>query len=149
MTQIRHIALYVPDLRAAEAYYQPLFQMQLIGREAQLDDGLWYTLPLDRAWDDAEAAGIELGMLALRKGEFVLALIRGEAPQGQVFAIGLNMPPEEIARVRAGLPADVDVFEDRANSLSFRDRYQITWQISMLGSEFQTSGEFTGRWIDV
>ena len=30
MTSIRHIALFVPDLRAAEAYYQPLFKMQLL-----------------------------------------------------------------------------------------------------------------------
>ena len=85
---IRHIALFVPDLREAEEYYQSLFGMELIGREAELEDGLWYTLPLDKSWDDAEAAGIELGMLALRKGEIVLALFSGDAPQGQVFAIG-------------------------------------------------------------
>ena len=74
MTTIRHIALIVPDLRAAEAYYQRLFEMALIGREAKLGDGRWHTLPFDKSWEDAEAAGIELGMLALRKGEFVLAL---------------------------------------------------------------------------
>lgn len=46
----RHIALVVPDLRAAEAYYQSLFEMQLIGREAELGDGRWYTLPFDKDW---------------------------------------------------------------------------------------------------
>lgn len=70
MTGIRHIALVVPDLRAAEGYYQWVFDMELIGREAELDDGLWYTLPFDKGWDDAEAAGVALGMLALRKGDF-------------------------------------------------------------------------------
>ena len=79
---LRHIALVVPDLKAAEANYQPLFEMQLIGREAQLGDGLWYTLPFDKNWEDAEAAGIESGMLALRSGAFVLALFQGEAPLG-------------------------------------------------------------------
>ena len=64
---IRHIALFVPDLRAAEEYYQSLLGMELIGREAELEDDLWYTLPLEKSWDDAEAASIELGMLALRK----------------------------------------------------------------------------------
>jgi len=147
MTRIRHIALFVPDLRAAEAYYRPLFEMQLIGREAQLDDGLWYTLPFDKSWEEAEAAGIELGMLALRNGEFVLALIRGEAPQGQVFAIGLSMPEEEIARVRGRLPADVEVYEDSADRLAFRDRYRIIWQISVPGDEFRTAGDFANRWI--
>jgi len=147
MTSIRHIALFVSDPQAAEAYFQPLFEMELIGREAQLDDGLWYTLPFDKSWEDAEAAGIELGMLALRNGDFVLALIKGDVPQGQVFAIGLSLPEEEIARVRGRLPADVEVFEDSADRLAFRDRYQITWQISVPGNEFRTAGDFANRWI--
>ena len=43
-SSIRHIALFVPDLREAERYYQSIFDMELIGREAELADGLWYTL---------------------------------------------------------------------------------------------------------
>jgi len=144
---LRHIALVVPDLRTAEAYYQPLFEMQLIGREAQLGDGLWYTLPFDKNWEDAEAAGIELGMLALRSGAFVLAIFQGEAPLGQVFAIGLHMSGREIAKVRGRLPRDAEVLEDGSNSLVFRDPYQITWQISVPGTEFSTAGDFADRWI--
>jgi len=144
---LRHIALVVPDLRTAEAYYQPLFEMQLIGREAQLGDGLWYTLPFDKNWEDAEAAGIELGMLALRSGAFVLALFQGEALLGQVFAIGLHMPASEIAKVRGRLPARTNVFEDTSNSLAFRDPFHVTWQISVPGSEFSTAGDFADRWI--
>jgi catechol 2,3-dioxygenase-like lactoylglutathione lyase family enzyme len=33
----RHLALVVPDLRAAEDYYRSIFDMELIGREAELD----------------------------------------------------------------------------------------------------------------
>lgn len=33
----RHLALIVPDLQAAEHYYQSVFDMELIGREAELD----------------------------------------------------------------------------------------------------------------
>jgi catechol 2,3-dioxygenase-like lactoylglutathione lyase family enzyme len=47
-SSIRHIALFVPDLRAAERYSQSIFDMELIGREAELADGLWYTLPFDK-----------------------------------------------------------------------------------------------------
>ena len=50
-TYVRHIALVVPDLPEAEAYYQSLFQMALIGREAEQEDGEWYTLPHDKSWD--------------------------------------------------------------------------------------------------
>ncbi len=149
MTGIRHIALSVPDLPAAEAYYRQMFQMQLIGREAQLEDGLWYTLPFDKSWADAEAAGIKMGMSALRNGAFVLALFQGDAPQGQVFAIGLNLPQEEMARVRSHLPDDVQLFEDSASGLSFRDAYQIGWQISIPGNEFRTAGDLFDRWLPV
>jgi catechol 2,3-dioxygenase-like lactoylglutathione lyase family enzyme len=146
---LRHIALFVPDLRQAEAYYQSLFEMELVGREAELEDGLWYTLPLDRGWDDTQAAGIELGMLALRKGEIVLALFAGDALPGQVYAIGLSLPAEEIARIRSRLPANAEVEMDEPDSLGFRDPYQIIWQISVPGSEFRTAGDFDGRWLDV
>ena len=128
-SSLRHVALVVPDLRAAERYYQSIFDMELIGREAELADGLWYTLPFDKGWEEAEAAGIELGMLALRKDEFGLALFRGDAPAGQVNVIGLKMPMEEIAAVRARLPEDTQVSEDAPDYLEFRDPYQITWQI--------------------
>ena len=143
---IRHIALFVPDLRAAERYYQSVFDMELIGREAELADGLWYTLPFDKGWDEAEAAGIELGMLLLRKDEFGLGLFRGDAPPGQVYVIGLKMPIDEIARVRARLPEDTQVSEDAPDYLEFRDPYQITWQI-MLSSKFSTAGDFANRWL--
>ncbi len=147
MTSLRHIALLAPDLRAAEQYYQTVFTMELIGREAELADGLWYTLPFHKGWEDADAAGIELDMLALRKSEFVLALFRGDAPRGQVFAIGLSMPLEEIAEVRARLPADAEVSEAGPDRLEFRDPYRITWQISSPGVEFRTAGDVANRWI--
>jgi catechol 2,3-dioxygenase-like lactoylglutathione lyase family enzyme len=146
---LSHIALFVPDLRAAEAYYRTLFDMQLIGREAPLDDGLWYTLPFDMGWDDAEAAGVKLGMLALRNEDFVLALFLGDAPPGQVFSIGLSMPEAGVAGVRDRLPAETEVLDDGPDALVFRDPYQIEWQITLPGRDFQTSGDFADRWIQL
>ena len=147
-SSLRQIALFVPDLQLAESYYQSIFDMELVGREAELADGLWYTLPFDKGWDEAEVAGIEPGMLFLRKDEFSLGLFRGDAPPGQVNVIGLKMPMEEIARVRARLPRDTtQVLEDEPDYLEFRDPYQITWQIMFLGSKFSTSGVFANRWL--
>lgn len=146
-SSLRHIALFVPDLRAAERYYRSIFDMELIGREAELADGLWYTLPFDKGWDEAEAAGIKLDMLALRKDEFGLALFRGDAPPGQVNVIGLKMPMDEIARVRTRLPEEAQVSEDASDSLEFRDPYQITWQILLPESKFSTSGDIANRWL--
>jgi catechol 2,3-dioxygenase-like lactoylglutathione lyase family enzyme len=39
-SSIRHIAMFVPVLIAAEEYYQALFGMGLIGRDAELDQPL-------------------------------------------------------------------------------------------------------------
>ena len=147
ISSLRHIAVVVPNLRSAERYYQSVFDMELIGREAELSDGLWYTLPFDKGWDEAEAAGIEPGMLALRKDEFVLALFRGDAPLGQIYAIGLTMLTEEMTRIRVRLPEDTQVSEDAPDSLEFRDPYQIMWQISVPGDEFRTAGDFANRWL--
>ena len=145
---LRHIALIVPDLEEAEAYYRSLFGMQLIGREAE-QDGLWYTLPFDRGWEDAHRDGIALGMVALRKGQIVLALFAGDAPPGQVFAIGLSLPPEEIAGIRARLSVDAELTQAKPDRLEFLDPYQILWQISTPGDPFRTAGDFAGRWIKV
>lgn len=144
---IRHIALTVPDLRRAEAYYRTLFEMDLIGREAR-HEGRWGSLPPDKGWDEAEAAGIELDFVALRRGRFVLALIRGQAETGQVYAIGLEMAARELEGVRARLPEDAKITEEAADALAFRDRYGITWQLTT-GGEFRTTGDITGEWLEV
>ena len=144
-SSLRHIALFVPDPRSAERYYQTIFEMELVGREAELADGLWYSLPFDKGWEEVEAAGIELGMLILRKDEFGLGLFKSNAPPGQVNVIGLKMPTEEIAKVRARLPDDTQVLEDEPDYLEFRDTYQITWQIMLPESKFSTAGEFANR----
>ena len=148
-SSLRHIALVVADLQAAEQYYQTIFNLELLGREAELDDGLWYTLPFDKNWQDAIQAGIDLDMVALRGGDFVLALFAGEATRGQVFAIGLNLPSEQIAEVRSRLPAKADILADQSDYLEFCDPNQIRWQISTTGSEFRTAGEIASRWFEI
>ncbi len=147
--RIRHLALLVPDLPAAEAYYQALFDLTLIGRECPLPDGLWYTLPFDKAWPDAQAAGYAPGMAALRRGDMVLALFQGNAVPGQVFAIGLGLSVEEIAALRQRLPPDVLLLEDEPDRLVFRDRYQIMWQIARPGTAFRTAGDLANRWLPI
>ena len=149
VTEIRQIGILVPNLLDAEAYYQQLFDMKLIGRESLLPDGLWYSLPMDKYWEDAEQAGYMIGMLALRRGAFALALFPGDLQPGQLYIIGLNMPVEEISAVRDRLPPETEVWQDEPEALTFRDRYQIVWQIYPSGTEFQTSGESQRRWLKI
>jgi catechol 2,3-dioxygenase-like lactoylglutathione lyase family enzyme len=146
---LRHIALVVPNLREAEEYYQSIFQMELIGREAELADGQWYTLPAGKRWEDAESAGIKLGMLALRKGNIVLALFPGTHPSGQVFAIGMALPQAQVAEVKNRLPPDTEILLNESEQFSFRDRYGIMWQLVPPGDEFLMNGDSNGRWLEL
>jgi catechol 2,3-dioxygenase-like lactoylglutathione lyase family enzyme len=146
---VRHMALFVPNLQIAEGYYQSVFEMELVGREAIMNDGLWYSLPFDKNWEDAKAAGIELGMSALRMGQFVLALFQNQVAGWQVYVIGVEMPAEQVARVRERLPKDTEITGEGQDFLAFRDPYLITWQISTPGGEFRTAGDLAERWLKV
>jgi catechol 2,3-dioxygenase-like lactoylglutathione lyase family enzyme len=148
LTSVSHIALFVPDLRVAERFYSDLFDMALIGREVEREDGLWYTLPFDKGWEDAEAAGVVLGMTALRNGGFVLALFRGTNPPGQVFAIGLSASQEDIEAIHDRLQTGVEIEVFQPDRLEFVDPYHITWQIAVEPT-FRTAGDFADRWIAI
>jgi catechol 2,3-dioxygenase-like lactoylglutathione lyase family enzyme len=148
LTSISHIALYVPDLMEAERFYQDLFEMELIGREIEKEDGLGYTLPFDKGWEDVKAAGLALHMIALKKGKFVLALFRGSKPLGQVFAIGLSTSEEVITSIHNKLQTDIKIEVYQPDRLEFIDPYQITWQIAVEPT-FRTPGDFANRWIEI
>lgn len=145
---LRHLAVVVPALREAEAYYCAVFQMEIIGREAAGPDGQDYGLPLNKGWEDAEAAGIDVSFVALRRDELVLALFRGDASPGQVYAVGVVLPEDEIAPVRAALPSGTDVTGDGLTYLEFVDPFGLRWQLSS-DPAFLTAGEITGRWLSV
>jgi hypothetical protein len=69
---VTHIALVVSPLRQAEELYQALFASEVAFREAETADG-WWTLPPHASWEEAEAAGIHLGLCSLHRDAFTLA----------------------------------------------------------------------------
>jgi len=146
LTSVSYIALFVPDLQEAERFYQDLFEMELIGREIEKEDGLGYTLPFDKGWDDVKAAEMVLDMTALRKGKFVLALFRGTKPLGQVFVIGLSTSEEDIKSIHNRLQPGIKIEVFQSDRLEFIDPYQITWQIAVEPT-FRTAGDFANRWV--
>jgi catechol 2,3-dioxygenase-like lactoylglutathione lyase family enzyme len=148
-TTLEFIALHVPDLRQAEEYYRALFEMEVITREAPMQDDVWYAVPEGKGWADLERAGIELGMLALRRDDFVLALFRGDPAPGQVFALGLSMGLDEIAALYHRLPSDSVVEYDAGRMLHFRDPHEYFWQVYASPYEFQSIGRSAGRWMSL
>lgn len=146
---LEFLAIFVPDLQKAEAYYRDLFGMEVITREAPQSDGNWYALPPDKDWSDVQQAGISLIMLALRRDDFVLALFQGELVAGQIFTVGLSMSSEEMETIRGRIPANAMVQYESGQMLQFRDAHHIFWQIYAAPYRFHGTGETTGRWLDL
>ena len=143
----RHVGLVVSDLRAAERFYRETFDMELLGRESWGNDGNSYALRPDKGWDDAEAAGVDLHFVAVRRDQVVLALFTGDAQPGQVFAMGLVMDAAEIADLRVRLAGE-GVLSERNDFVEFLDPFGIRWQIST-SREFLHAGQIADRWIEI
>lgn len=144
----KYIALFVPDLHAAEDFYRRLFGMDLLFREAKIGED-WATLPLEKGWEDAEAAGIELAMVALKRDDFVLALFQGALRGGTVLEFCFGLAADQIEVVRARLPIDSTTLEYREGFLRFDDPFGFRWTLQKLQAAFRSSGEIAGRWLDV
>ena len=143
------IALYVTNLKEAEEYYRSLFGMDVITREAPMEDGVWYALPPDKGWADLDKAGIELGMLALRKDDLVLALFAGEPKPGQIFTIGLSMTADEMDKLHSRLPKKQVATYKEGKMLHFDDKFRLHWQIYLAPHHFQSAGITRGNWMNL
>jgi catechol 2,3-dioxygenase-like lactoylglutathione lyase family enzyme len=145
----KYIALFVADLRGAENAYRRLFGMDLLFREARLAEDDWATLPFDKGWEDTDAAGIELGMVALRRDEFVLALFKGTPQPGTVHEVCFGLEADEIDAVWARLPKDGAPPTHSRGFLQFDDSFGFRWTLQELDVPFKSSGEIAGRWLEV
>jgi catechol 2,3-dioxygenase-like lactoylglutathione lyase family enzyme len=145
---LKYVALHVSDLRAAEDYYAKVFAMTLLFRESQQDADTWHTLRPEDDWDDADAAGTTIDMVALRRDAFVLALFRGTPAPGAVFELCVGLELEEIGAVRSRLPHSTNVIESQPDSLRFVDPFGFRWAVQRTDAMFRSSGEIAGRWLD-
>jgi catechol 2,3-dioxygenase-like lactoylglutathione lyase family enzyme len=141
----KYIALYVPDLRAAEEFYGQLFAMELLFREGKRD-GEWAALRPGKNWDDVEAAGAELLMVALRRGDFVLALFQGAPTPGTVVEICLGLEPEGIDEVLARLPEDVSLLDEPGEN-KFEDPFGYLWALQAPEVPFVSPAALSERWL--
>ena len=144
-----HLALFVSDLREAEAFYVRTFGMEVLFREAEREDGTWGTLPAGKAWDAATAAGVEIGMVALRRDQFVLPIFPGRSQSGAVLEIGIIVPPQEIDVIRGHLTEEAVIRRHEHGGLIFEDPFGFVWHINGTGDGFLSNGEIAGHWLDL
>ena len=147
-----HVALRVERLHDAEAFYCAVLGLDVAWREAETPDG-WRTLPTVAGWDDAESAGIELGIVMLYRDGVRLALeaVREVQPDGQLSHVGLFADEDELPRLReAATRAGCVVVTDRETALIFDDPFGIRWEVSTFPYDHPPSmstGARTGAWL--
>ena len=151
---ITHVALRVAPLRQAEEFYRALFGLDVAFREAEGADG-WRTLPDGASWDDAEAAGIDLGLSALHRDAFTLALEADvdSTPGGRLSHIGVQVDTDDLDRLRRESPLLGCHFAlDRPTILIVDDPYGVRWEVATTAYDnprHLSTGVRTGQWLDV
>jgi len=148
MYALNHIALFVPDLRATEVFYQQVFDMEVLFREASMDDGD-YTLPAGTGWEEANQAGIEISVVFLGRGGFVQPIFAGDPQPGTVLEIGITASQEEIDAVRNRLPDDGALLPHPHGDCSFADPFGFTWHLYPPSETLLSNGELSGAWLDL
>ena len=144
----KYIALHVPDLRTAEGFYRQVFGVEVLFRETERD-GEWWEIRTERAWEDVEAAGVGVHMVALGREDLVLAFFRREAGPGALYEVSIALAPDEIDMLRARPPSGMHVLEEADDYLRFEDTFGLRWVLQPPKAEFRSSGQIAGRWLDV
>jgi catechol 2,3-dioxygenase-like lactoylglutathione lyase family enzyme len=151
---VTHVALRVKDLRGAETFYRRLFALDVAFREAETAAG-WLTLPTSAGWEDAQRAGIDLGLVMLYRGGLRLALeaTAAVAGDGQLSHVGVFVDENELQRLREiGSDLGCQVVLDRAQALVLDDPFGVRWEFNSFSYDDPPSlstGARTGRWLEL
>lgn len=115
----------------------PIFAAELIGREALLEDGPWYSAPHGTGWAEIEAARIAIACVGLRRDDLRIALLGGHHPEPDrsLYAIGLTITEAERSALRGRLPTDATIAVDTDSALTFVDRFGFRWQCAGPGPD--------------
>jgi catechol 2,3-dioxygenase-like lactoylglutathione lyase family enzyme len=152
--EFTHVALRVARLRAAEALYRELFGLNVAFREADTPEG-WAMLPESADWDDAERAGIQLGLVMLQGESLRLALEAADsvATDGQLSHVGVRVDETELARLReTAARLGCEIVTDRPQALVFDDPIGVRWELNTFAYDDphgQSTGARLGRWLAV
>jgi hypothetical protein len=149
-----HVALRVERLREAETFYLDLFALEVAFREAETSNG-WQTLPPSADWEDAERAGINLGLVMLYRDGFRLALeaVEAVADDGRLSHLGVFASEDELDRLRVAAPAaGCGIAGDRPQGLVFDDPFGVRWEFNTFPYDDPPSlstGARTGSWLEI
>jgi hypothetical protein len=136
---INYVLVQVNDLRKAEQFYQDFLAMQLLGRMRRGPDGTLAPLPRDYAWERALQTGeladvsfLSNGPLTVAAQSVGLGVVLG---QGPLDTVSLGVDSRTFATIKgAVLMRPLTVLRSGVASFTFRDPFNINWEIAVLGS---------------
>ncbi len=152
--RIHHVALRMPDLREAEAYYCALFGASVAFREAHTADG-WKRLPPGAGWGDADEAGIPLHLSVIKRDGLHLALFAADAEGntaptegGRLDHINVEMDAEDVDAVHErAVAAGCRIALRRPHVVIFDDHHGVRWEMALPAT--LDVGATNRRWLDL
>jgi hypothetical protein len=154
MDAVTHVALRVVNVHEAEEYYARLFDLEVAWREAETEAG-WCTLPDDKTWHDAEAAGIAIDLVFLWRDGFGLALEKADVlnHNGRLSHIGILVDQAMFNAIRQNASElQCTLQMESETTLVFDDRFDVRWEPTTLPfnhPRMQSSGARRGRWLQL
>lgn len=130
---LHHVALPVPDLSEAEAYYRDLFDMAVLFREGALD-GRRGKVPDGFDWPAAIAQGVEPHRCVLGRDAFALALVPTSGDRrGQTTSIALRIDLDDLGPLAANAASIECGVVERETGAVLTDRYGVEWELTAAG----------------
>jgi hypothetical protein len=136
---INYVLAQVNDLRKAEQFYQDFLAMQILGRVRRAPDGTLVPLPRDYSWDQALQSGEMADITFLSNGPLTLAAQRiglgSLLSQGALDTVSLGVDSRTFATIKGEvLMRPLTVLRSGIASFTFRDPFNINWEIAVVGS---------------
>lgn len=124
---VTHIAIIVPEVRAAEVYYCSLFDLEVAWRDSGGAASMF------ASWDDLDAILARPEVVMVYRDNLRLALTdegTGDA-NGRIDHIGFQVSPEQLCRIRARVTThELTIVDERDDEvLVFDDLYGLHWEL--------------------
>ena len=135
-------------------FYCGLFRLEVAWREAETADG-WRTLPEGAGWEDAESAGIALGIVMLYWDGVRLALeaVESVADNGQLSHLGVHADEDELVRIsKAAAASRCQIVVNSKRALIFDDPFGVRWELNSFpydNPRAMSTGARTGNWLQL
>lgn len=136
---INYVQIQVNDLPKAELFYQSFFGMQLLGRVRRGADGAMMPLPRDYSWERALQTGELADVSFFANGSLTLAVQRiglgTRLGMGALDLVSIGVDARTFATLKGeALMRPLTVVRSSVASFVFRDPFNVTWEIAVVGS---------------